>query len=97
MNPSVHATHHIEKPLSRSATLQDRDRGAPCASRFPARLDVDDFCTVNRRTLLRGLGSAALLTATGGLFRGGVWASPVFAAHPSHSASPRVIQRRTAS
>jgi alkaline phosphatase D len=50
--------------------------------RFPARVDVDTFCTVNRRTLLRGLGTAALLTATGGLFRGGVWASPVFAAHP---------------
>ena len=51
-------------------------------NRFPARLDVDEFCTVNRRTLLRGLGAAALLTATGGLFRGGVWASPVFAASP---------------
>src|SRR5512132_2113636 len=50
--------------------------------RFPARVDVDDFCTVNRRTLLRGLGTAALLTATGGLFRGGVWANPVFAASP---------------
>jgi alkaline phosphatase D len=50
--------------------------------RFPSRLDVDDFCTMNRRTLLRGLGAAALLTATGGLFRGGGWASPVFAADP---------------
>ena len=50
--------------------------------RFSARVDVDDFCTVNRRTLLRGLGTTALLTATGGLFRGGVWASPVFAASP---------------
>jgi len=50
--------------------------------RFPARVDVDDFCTVHRRTLLRGLGTAALLTATGGLFRGGVGASPVFAAYP---------------
>jgi hypothetical protein len=37
-------------------------------NRFPTRLDVDDFCTVNRRTLLRGLGAAALLTATGALF-----------------------------
>jgi alkaline phosphatase D len=52
------------------------------SDRFPARLDVDDFCTVSRRTLLRGLGAAALLTATGGLFRGGLWASPVFAADP---------------
>ena len=37
---------------------------------------------MNRRTLLRGLGTTALLTATGGLFKGGVWASPVFAASP---------------
>jgi alkaline phosphatase D len=51
-------------------------------NRFPARLDVDDFCTVNRRTLLHGLGAGVLLTAAGGLFRGGVWASPVFAASP---------------
>jgi alkaline phosphatase D len=50
--------------------------------RFPARIDVDNFCTVNRRTLLRGLGTAALLTTTGGLFSGSVWASPVFAAYP---------------
>ena len=49
---------------------------------FPASLNIDDFCTVNRRTLLRGLGAVALLTATGSLFRGGVWASPVFAAYP---------------
>jgi alkaline phosphatase D len=51
-------------------------------NRFPARLDVDAFCTVNRRTLLCGLGAAAFLTATGGHFRGGVWASPVFATYP---------------
>src|SRR5438309_1521176 len=50
--------------------------------RLPARIDVDNFCTVHRRTLLRGLGSAALLTATGGLFRGGAWASPVFVSSP---------------
>ena len=50
--------------------------------RFPTSIDVDTFCTVNRRTLLRGLGTTALLTATGGLFTGGVWASPVFAASP---------------
>src|SRR5262247_3997194 len=52
------------------------------SKRFSTRVNVDDFCTVNRRTLLRGLGTAALLTATGGLFKGGVWASPVFAATP---------------
>ncbi len=50
--------------------------------RFLPRINVDDFCTVNRRTLLRGLGSAALLTTAGGLYRRGVWASPVFAASP---------------
>jgi alkaline phosphatase D len=49
---------------------------------FPSHLDIADFCTVNRRTLLRGLGGAALVTATSGLFRGGVWGSPVFAASP---------------
>jgi alkaline phosphatase D len=48
----------------------------------PTRLTIDDFCTVNRRTLLRGLGATALVTAAAGLFRGGVWASPVFAASP---------------
>jgi len=62
--------------------LQAHDSGASIRHRFPARLDVDDFCNVNRRTLLRGLGAAALLTATGGLFRGGAWASPIFAAQP---------------
>jgi alkaline phosphatase D len=50
--------------------------------RFRSCLDVDDFCSVNRRTLLRGLGATALVTAAGGLFRGGLWASPVFAASP---------------
>lgn len=52
------------------------------SQRFPAYVNVDDFCTVNRRMLLRGFGTAALLTATGSLFRGGVWGSPVFAASP---------------
>jgi alkaline phosphatase D len=50
--------------------------------RFPSRLDVADLSTVNRRTFLGGLGAAALLTATSGLLRGGVWGSPVFAASP---------------
>ena len=50
--------------------------------RFLPRINIDDFCTVNRRMLLRGLGSAALLTTAGGLYRRGVWASPVFAASP---------------
>ena len=50
--------------------------------RFLPRINVDDFCTVNRRTLLRRLGSAVLLTTAGGLYRGGVWASPVFTTSP---------------
>jgi hypothetical protein len=37
------------------------------------RINVDDFCTMHRRALLRRLGSAALLTTAGGLFREGVW------------------------
>jgi alkaline phosphatase D len=50
--------------------------------RFPGRLDVDRFATVNRRRLLQGLGAASLVTATGGLFARPVWGSPVFAAYP---------------
>jgi alkaline phosphatase D len=50
--------------------------------RFPARFDVDAFGMMNRRTLLRRLGTTALLTATGGLYARGVWANPVFAAYP---------------
>ena len=34
--------------------------------RFRKNLNIDDFATVNRRSVLRGLGAAALLTATGG-------------------------------
>ena len=52
------------------------------STRFPVPLDVDDFATVNRRRLLRGLGSSALVTATGGLFCRPVWGSPVFSAYP---------------
>jgi alkaline phosphatase D len=37
---------------------------------------------VHRRTLLRRLGTTALLTATGSLCTTGVWANPVFAASP---------------
>ncbi len=50
--------------------------------RFPSRLDVDRFATVNRRLLLQSLGASALVTATGGLFARPVWGSPVFAAYP---------------
>jgi alkaline phosphatase D len=52
------------------------------SNRLPARLNVDDFSTVNRRLVLRGLGASALLTAAGGLFARSVWGSPVFAAYP---------------
>jgi alkaline phosphatase D len=52
------------------------------AVRFPARLNVDEFSTINRRAFLRGLGASALVTATGGLFAPSVWASPVFSAYP---------------
>jgi alkaline phosphatase D len=50
--------------------------------RFPARLNVDEFSTINRRAFLRGLGASALITATGGLFSVPTWGSPVFAAYP---------------
>src|SRR5262245_8439234 len=50
--------------------------------RISARFNVDDFATVNRRHLLRGLGSAALITSTGGFFTRSAWASPVFSAYP---------------
>jgi alkaline phosphatase D len=50
--------------------------------RFPSRLDVDRFATVNRRVLLQSLGASAFVTATGGLFARPVWGSPVFAAYP---------------
>jgi alkaline phosphatase D len=52
------------------------------SSRFRSGLNVDDFATVNRRILLRGLGASAMVTATGGLFSTRVWASPVFAGYP---------------
>lgn len=52
------------------------------SNRFPARSNVDDFCTVNRRLVLRGLGASALTITTGGLFARSVWGSPVFAAYP---------------
>jgi alkaline phosphatase D len=52
------------------------------SSRFPRFLNVDDFATVNRREMLRGLGASALLIATGGLFTRSVWANPVFSAFP---------------
>src|SRR5262249_20213340 len=46
------------------------------------RLDVDDFVTVNRRMLLRGLGASALVTASAVPFASDVWGAPVFSAYP---------------
>ena len=52
------------------------------ANRFPSCLNVDEFCTFNRRALLRGLSASALLTVTSGLLSRSLWGSPVFAAYP---------------
>ena len=46
------------------------------------RLSVDNFTTVNRRVLLQGLASAAIVVGTNGLFTKSVWGSPVFSAYP---------------
>src|SRR5256885_13494857 len=56
--------------------------GVHLSSRFPARLNIDEFATVNRRGLLRALGAAALLTSTGGFFARSLWGNPVFATYP---------------
>jgi len=50
--------------------------------RFSNRLDVDDFVTVNRRMLLRGLGASALITTSAVPFASDVWGAPVFSAYP---------------
>jgi alkaline phosphatase D len=52
------------------------------SSRFHGCLNVDEFATINRRELLRGLGAVALLTTTGGLFSKSVWGNPVFTTNP---------------
>jgi alkaline phosphatase D len=54
------------------------------AARFnsSARLNVDEFATVSRRTFLRGLSASALLTTTGSFFTRGLWAAPAFSANP---------------
>jgi alkaline phosphatase D len=50
--------------------------------RFSTRLNVDDFATVNRRALLRGLGASALVTSAGSSFARHAWATPAFALYP---------------
>ena len=52
------------------------------AQRFPRRLDVNEFTTVNRRRVLRSLGAGALVTAGSGLFSSSVWSQPAFAINP---------------
>lgn len=52
------------------------------SNRFPSRLNVDEFCTFNRRAFLRGLSASALLTVAGGFLSRSLWASPVFSAYP---------------
>jgi alkaline phosphatase D len=52
------------------------------SSRFPTRCNVDDFATVHRRALLRGLATTAVVTTTGGFFTRSVWGAPVFSAYP---------------
>ena len=45
----------------------------------------DEFASINRRDLLRGIGgigASALLAATGGLFSTSVWSQPLFTSHP---------------
>src|SRR5262245_37535391 len=46
------------------------------------RLNVDDFATISRRTLLRGLSGSALLATTGSFFMRDLWAAPSFAEKP---------------
>jgi alkaline phosphatase D len=50
--------------------------------RCPTRFNVDDFATVNRRTVLRGLGASTLLTTIAGFFTRQAWTAPVFSAYP---------------
>jgi alkaline phosphatase D len=57
------------------------DRFSGCLNSF-AHLNVDDFATVSRRTLLRGLSASTLLTTTGSFFTRGLWAAPAFSANP---------------
>jgi alkaline phosphatase D len=52
------------------------------ASRFGDRLDVADFVTVNRRTMLAGLGASTLLAASDSVVSRQAWGNPVFSAYP---------------
>src|SRR3954454_3428081 len=47
-----------------------------------AHFNVDEFSTVSRRTLLRGLSASALLTTSGNFFTRGLMAAPAFAVNP---------------
>src|SRR5207237_3163713 len=67
------------RPFQGGLFVSDR-----CCARLNAfaHLNVDEFATVNRRTLLRGLTASALLTTTGSFFTRGLWAAPAFSANP---------------
>src|SRR5207247_4551195 len=73
---------------SRAGHVRGHFRGLFMSDRFSAslnsfaRLNVDEFATVIRRTLLRGLTASALLTTTGSFFTRGLWAAPTFSADP---------------
>src|SRR5262245_38619538 len=69
-------------PKDGARKARGRSREVGMDIRNPGRLNVDDFATVNRRALLRGLGTSALATAAGGGFARHVWAAPAFAAYP---------------
>ncbi len=49
---------------------------------FPPRLNVDEYCTVNRRAFLRALAGSALVTTTSSFITGSVWGSPAFPSYP---------------
>src|SRR5882762_6803576 len=57
------------------------DRFSGCLNSF-AHLNVDEFSTVSRRALLRGLSTSALVTTTSSFFTRGLWAAPAFSANP---------------
>ena len=50
--------------------------------RFPTRLNVDDFCTFNRRDFLKALGASALVAAAGGSICRSAWGAAAFSSDP---------------
>jgi alkaline phosphatase D len=60
----------------------ETSREVDTSDRFSARLNVDEFCTLNRRAFLRVLGTSALVTTSGALLSRCVWETPLFANYP---------------